>query len=464
MFDLLDTASLSGTSRAELEDALIDLVHHTGFTDPVTPREMNLLSLTGVSGDTVQYTSVRGSSELISNSQESFLVLTHSVQEQYPKGSTTPGLLRETVSHGVMLQCPQWTFPVPVSSHAVEDLLSMANICGKGTTRHSFELLALLSRCLENDSVSFVITRTDQCESGKIRSFDYRADRTRDALKDRNGMPRRFQLRFMYRWDDSGNVKVFSAISSRYGEIPQTRILEVIDRLLIFGKPEIRDWSIDHFKTSVNVMFPEIAEDYAETYGLTHEIMPGIRIVTSDSKDASFYVEGTISIDGCDALPMESDRARISKRHFGSGDIDSLLQRVNLDIFPLYRQYPEKLCELLAVPDEIPVKKCLEAAFRAMDLRSHSMEISIKTEAESVDTLTAGTTAQTLPVYDAVFMALTAHENENLTLSPNQREHLKAHALRAVLAIDEYKKIIEEEKSCQHSIAATASALLQAVS
>ena len=464
MLDLLDNACLSGTNQDELETALNELVHHTGFTSPVFPQELALLSLTGVSGKSVSFTAVRRSSSIESGQDKPLLIQSFPVNRVEPAASTTPDLLRETVSHGVMLKCPSWKEPVHISAHAVDDLLSMVNICGKGTSHHSFELMALLSRLLDNNPVSFVITRTDQNEYGSLRGFDYRADRSCKALKDRNGNPRQFCLRFMYRWDDLGNVKIFSAISSRYGEIPQTKVLEVIDRLLIFGKPEVRDWSIDHFKTSVNVMFPEIAEDYAETYGLPYSVMPGIRIVTSDSKDASFYVEGTVSIGGSDALPMEPDQARISKRHFGSGDIDSMLQRVNLDFFPMYRQYPEKLCELLSIRNEIPVRRCLEAAFRAMDLRAHSMEISIKTEAEIVDALAASTSAETLPVYDAVFMALNAHKNEAVNLSENQRDHLRSHALRAVLAIDEYNQIIEEEKTCRNSIAATTSASLQAVS
>lgn len=464
MLNLLDTAGLCGTNRNELESALTELVNHTGFTKPVNPKSLSLLALTGITGNSVSFTDVRYSSVEEIDSNNPVLIASHKVKNIKPSGSITPDLLRETVSHGIMLKCPSWNEPVPVSSHAVDDLLSMVNICGKGTAHHSFELMALLSRLLDNNPVSYVITRTDQNEYGSLRGFDYRADRSCKALKDRNGNPRQFCLRFMYRWDDNGNVKVFSAISSRYGEIPQTKVLEVIDRLLIFGKPEVRDWSIDHFKTSVNVMFPEIAEDYAETYGLPYSVMPGIRIVTSDSKDASFYVEGTVSIGGSDALPMEPDQARISKRHFGSGDIDSMLQRVNLDFFPMYRQYPEKLCELLSIRDEIPVRRCLEAAFRAMDLRAHSMEISIKTEAEIVEALASSTSAETLPVYDAVFMALNAHKSEIVNLSENQRSHLRSHALRAVLAIDEYNQIIEEEKICRNSIAATTSASLQAVS
>ncbi len=460
MFSLTDNAALTGTSRYELENALIDLVKHTGFTDPVYPADLDLLAVDQIFGQSIKCIPARGKSRVTIDGHDHLRTLVSFSNFR----SMDPDLFLETISHGVLIGCPPWYGPVPLSSHAVDDLLSMVSLNGKGTASHSFEVLALLNRCLENDLNSYVITVVEQNDAGNISKFNYRCDSAAKRLKDSRGRIRNFYLRFMYRWDDLGNIKVFSAISSRYGEIPQTKVLDVLDRLLIFGKPEVRDWTIDHFKTCVNVDFPEIAEDYAETYGLSYSVMPGIRIVTSDSRDASFFVEGTMSIGGSDALPMEADQARISRRHFGDGDIDPILQRVNLDILPLYRQYPEKLCELLSITEEIPVRRCLEAAFRAMNLRARSMEISVRTEAEIVDILTSASSAKTMPVYDAVFLALNAHKSEDLHLSENQREHLKAHALRAVLITDEYKQIIEEEKTCLNSFGATTSASLQAVS
>lgn len=465
MFSLLDSASVSGTSQTELEEALVDLVRHTGFTQAILPKEMNLYALELISGQIIYAKSVRPSDvKIVLETNNRYVQSVNPLQKITSIFSEEPDLFKESVAHGVFLSCNQWPDPVPVSAHAVDDMLSMVSLNGKGTAGHGFPVLSLLSSNLENKQISYVITDASFSAGGGTNGFNYRTDQIEKNLTDSRGILRKFNLRFMYRWDDAGNVKIFSAISSRYGEIPQTRVLEVIDRLLVFGKPEVRDWTINHFQTQVNVIFPEIAEDYAETYGLSKAVMPGIRIVTSDSKDASFYVEGTISIGSSDSLPMEADQARISKRHFGGGDIDSVLQRVNLDIFPLYRQYPEKLCELLATQEEIPVKKCLEAAFRAMGLRNRSMEISAKTETEIINALISQACVDRMPVYDAVYMALTAHKNLSLSLSENQRSHLRAHALRAVLITEEYRQIIEEEKTCQNSTATTASASLQAAS
>ena len=146
MFDLLDNACLSGTSQDELEATLNELVHHTGFTSPVLPQKLDLLSLTGVSGKSVSFTAVRTSSSIESGKDNPLLIQSFPVNRVEPAASTTPDLLRETVSHGVMLKCPSWNEPVHISAHAVDDLLSMVNISGKGTAHHSFELMALLSR------------------------------------------------------------------------------------------------------------------------------------------------------------------------------------------------------------------------------------------------------------------------------------------------------------------------------
>jgi hypothetical protein len=88
----------------------------------------------------------------------------------------------------------------------------------------------------------------------------------------------------------------------------------------------------------------------------------------------------------------------------------------------------------------------LEIAFRAMGLQKHpGVIISQDLEEKIINEMEKLLPAQQY-VIDTIFAVLFAADNKGLSISDNQREELRATALRCVFATQDYKDLVEETK------------------
>lgn len=139
--------------------------------------------------------------------------------------------------------------------------------------------------------------------------------------------------------------KVFAIHSGRYGEMPQLEMFNVIDKIVndeVFGKVSCSKWLVNHYFTSIELEFPEKADEICKAYGLPNIFVPGIRITTSDTGNSSFRIVGTWRIKNSLALTNE-----VAKRHSGAIDINEIIEDVEKEIFADYVKIPEALCDLM---------------------------------------------------------------------------------------------------------------------
>lgn len=145
----------------------------------------------------------------------------------------------------------------------------------------------------------------------------------------------------------NGVIKAFAAHSQGYPYIPQTILLEIIDKIKSdgsMGEIAVRSWRINHSITSVYIEFPEYADDVSATYHLPDIVIPGMILFTSDIGDASVSCIGTWKIKGC-----RVSQSSYKRRHRGDVDSAEIVKAIDKDVFSLYRKVPQRLCDLLSI-------------------------------------------------------------------------------------------------------------------
>lgn len=147
------------------------------------------------------------------------------------------------------------------------------------------------------------------------------------------------------RHDEQGNRKIFGFLSERYQSVPQNVLSEIIDRILAdktLGEAKVKSWMVDHQFTRLYIEFPDVAEEFADTYGLSERNIPGLIVMSSDTGDCSVTVRGTYRTPGSKSYTIVDE---VSHRHVGELTADSIIKACDEEVISAFRKLPEALAE-----------------------------------------------------------------------------------------------------------------------
>lgn len=98
--------------------------------------------------------------------------------------------------------------------------------------------------------------------------------------------------------------KVFSCMGTKFIHEPLSTVADIAEEVLTshpFGKAVCRNWFINHKFCSIQLEFPEYDA------GLPDNIIPGIRIITSDTGHSSLRVMSTFRVDGSEEVVFDEE-------------------------------------------------------------------------------------------------------------------------------------------------------------
>lgn len=151
-------------------------------------------------------------------------------------------------------------------------------------------------------------------------------------------------LQMIIRSNQDAHV-IIAAHSEKYAYVPQTVLLDIYQKISSdFGKPECLFWEVTHEISHCYVGFPEIAAEFAATYGLPNTITPGLYFSTSDSGDGSLTIRGIWNINN----HMVGGET-IKRNHRGTIDAAEFAEHAWETIFAKYNSVPIRLAELLTI-------------------------------------------------------------------------------------------------------------------
>lgn len=312
---LLDNWQEFGTSIEDFEKTITEVANHTTFISPINSRDITVLS----------YCQTRDDGKMacfalspLQNAVENMKVISPTVLNINPQSVLSKGnfedLLKEVrddvgvlflneapdAKNGKKAKC------LFVSKKVITHRLQPFGVNGDFLSQKSFERDQLIAKLFG--------------EKGLWRTL---------VTRNYNGI-----------------VKVFSMLGERYKHLPQDILLKIYEELTgggIMGRPECKCWEMTHFMTRIQIEFPEKADEFQTVYGLSHKIVPGITLETSDTGDCSVRVKGTWRIKNSTSIHEE-----VQKKHQGDWSVEELLEDTNNDIFSEYTKLPEALCDLMS--------------------------------------------------------------------------------------------------------------------
>ncbi len=153
------------------------------------------------------------------------------------------------------------------------------------------------------------------------------------------------KLTLAVRKDDQNRHKIFGVLSAKYQPVSQNTLNEIIAKLLAdktLGEPVVKEWIIDHSYTRLYIEFPDAAEEFAATYGLSDKNIPGLVVMSSDTGDCSVSVKGTYRRPGSRNYAIVDE---VSHRHIGNLDPDEIVKACDDEVIAEFRKLPEALAE-----------------------------------------------------------------------------------------------------------------------
>lgn len=161
-----------------------------------------------------------------------------------------------------------------------------------------------------------------------------------------------------------GVKKAFAMHSAKYGFVPQTMILDIINQIEHgLGKPVCKYWEVSNAKTEVYLEFPEKADDFAAVYCIPKKIVPGLRLITSDVGESSVCAIGTWRLA---SVPLGYEV--YTRKHVGHIEPEIVLNQIGEKIFAKYDRIPKRLCELMKIEVEEPLD-CADSIFEQIKLK-----------------------------------------------------------------------------------------------
>ena len=465
--DLMNDSRISGTDENELVEALKDVEKRTVF-DKINPEELSFLvadNFTRIMGKVTDSSVVRVPAYFDDGMNKKYYrnYLPESILKMDNKD-----LLKEIVKSGVFFVKGEDCWPI--APDAMSDLQNMLGVRGTGTEVNTPVLMELLIQLAKNMFDQPFYDET----TGKL-----------DAIKGGNNYKVKYSVKkrdidashsfTIVRLQDKDNPhisRIFSFRTGKYTPIPQTSIIEVLDRMQglrsmgLMKKYEMDKWSIDHNMTMVDIRFDEIAEEFNNIFSVKDPVTPCLRLQTSDTGKSSLKISRYLILQRTGQevtlrLPemlqdegAKIEKAYVSTRHLGKTDIDALVDRVNKNLYSAFKQVPEALDKLLFL-GEAETKTIVKEAFRSMGLQRNGVVINQKTEEKIVESI-----CKDLPkvqnVYDTIYCVLFSAENPDLDITETQREELRLNVLLSIFPVEKYKKIVEETKTALAAVPASA--------
>lgn len=353
---------------------------------------------------------------------------------------------REAIQVGAFIIDPDTKEVLPVSEVAFDDLMSRLGIFGRATEYKSPALMEYLLELAKNQFDKVYLNGNGNFEAVK----DGNSQKEKLRKKDHGvAMNKNFAFTVVLLRDhENPNIrKVFSFRSERYAPIPQEAIVECIHRMQMMGKPELHHWKLNHFLTESDVTFPEVGDEFSRVFGLKEEVIPCFRINTSDTGNSSLRISKYLILQRTGKeIPLRLPESEQEKKyeltkHFGRTDIDSLIGRINRNLFDTFKRVPQMMQEIMFMGNA-PVKETLAAGFRAMHLQKHSGVVIAQDMEEKIVDALASHLPPVQDVLSTVYAVLFAADDEALDfLSENQREELRNNALLSVFPVDEYQEL-----------------------
>ena len=138
----------------------------------------------------------------------------------------------------------------------------------------------------------------------------------------------------------SGIRKIVMMGSAHYKYIPQSFFRNTIHMLekLVGEPPCSRSWQVDAFVSTVYLEFPELGQRLRERYQICEELIPGIRLSTSDTYDASLSARPTWRLENAVA---EGEGVLI--KHDGKASVNSLHIGIKTEIMEQYPVFLERM-------------------------------------------------------------------------------------------------------------------------
>lgn len=140
-------------------------------------------------------------------------------------------------------------------------------------------------------------------------------------------MSRRKKFKIVYR-KYQGKAKAFACFGLKYHAEPQTIVLKIIDHLRMCGAFEnikVHRWKICHSSTTVELVFPSMQLKLNDI-----NILPGVRLTTSDIGDSSYTLENILCINEHTIILKDS----IAKKHTSELDVESFVEQYKKNVFP----------------------------------------------------------------------------------------------------------------------------------
>lgn len=146
-----------------------------------------------------------------------------------------------------------------------------------------------------------------------------------------------------------GVDKVFAMLSATYRPIA-LNILEDITNALEkesgIGTGEGVRWTINHAMAEIALEFPEYGSKIREAYGLEDELMPCIKLMSSDTGECAVRAVGFWRTTSGDEIITDE----YSRSHKGAITAGEIVKNVQKEIFDKYEVFPKTLQSLQLIP------------------------------------------------------------------------------------------------------------------
>ncbi len=166
-----------------------------------------------------------------------------------------------------------------------------------------------------------------------------------EGLYQRNG-----QLKLAIRTieeDGREDKKLFGVLTEKYTPLSLQIIPRTIDAFEedgTMGQANFRYWRNTQTYTEALVEFPESAEDLQNTYGLSEQLIPGIRISTSDTGESAARIQATCRKAGSRFFVIQDE---IKKNHMGEITVEKILEDVRNKLYAEMKEIPKRMSEML---------------------------------------------------------------------------------------------------------------------
>lgn len=145
--------------------------------------------------------------------------------------------------------------------------------------------------------------------------------------------------------ENKKDCKVFSFLSEKYTPLDMNLLPELAERVLnegTLGIGECKRWEITQNLTNISVEFPNAGDDMSKTYGLPTDIIPGVKLYSSDTGQSSVIAYSTYRVgDECREVFIDS----YSHKHMGAITCDEIKKKVDETLLKQIRKLPEAMAE-----------------------------------------------------------------------------------------------------------------------